>query len=503
MTILGVSAFMLANAVASLPRRAAVGALMVAILLVVAFLSGRPKEVFLFSWIVALTYNRQYFIFVPLVGEQGSQGPYIIASDFFLCLLLTYWMYERIVLKVQRKPKSPRLWPWYLPFAAVCLLSAYQAQRVDWALFDMIRVVKVAIILHYTRYNFGKREWWIAAVALSTAMLVQASLGTIEVVTRRSGALGIFGLGGGDITVTERFEGEFSQELWYGSYRATATMSHPPNLASYFLLTVPLCLCLGLTAPRPTWRLAASAAGLIGLAGLAATQSRWPWALMAIDLVLLFPGLMLLGMLPVKRMIGIVSVCTLAGLLVLIPLREKIAQRLSADLRLSSQGRIEEVRALMGMFVEHPFLGVGLNNTRSEVLKYRPELRYSLDLDTELTHQLHLRAIVSPQNGFAHVLLELGVLGFLTYLYWITGVFWIGMRALAGTTAHRRAACFGMLLGVFGTFFHQVVDFSFWVDPLLYSFPLVVGLMNSASVVEPEEQRNTTKSNTRYQYANT
>jgi len=192
-----------------------------------------------------------------------------------------------------------------------------------------------------------------------------------------------------------------------------------------------------------------------------------------------------LGVLPPKRMIGIISIGLVAASLVLVAFREKIEGRLTSDLKVSSEGRIEEVRSLMGMFVEHPFLGVGLNNTRSEVLKYRPELRYSLDLDTELTHQLHVRAIVSPQNGFVHLLLEVGLLGFLVYLYWIAGAFWIGIKAIARTTGYRRAACFGMLLGLFGTFFHQVVDFSFWVDPLFYSFPLLVSLLNAAAVVEP------------------
>jgi hypothetical protein len=50
---------------------------MIAVLPTVAAVSGRPKELLLFGWVISLTYNRQYFIFESLVGYQGTEGPYV------------------------------------------------------------------------------------------------------------------------------------------------------------------------------------------------------------------------------------------------------------------------------------------------------------------------------------------------------------------------------------------------------------------------------------------
>src|SRR3954471_23256380 len=45
--------------------------------------SGRAKEVLLGGYIIALTYNRQYFSFNDIFGDYGSQGLYWIPADLF------------------------------------------------------------------------------------------------------------------------------------------------------------------------------------------------------------------------------------------------------------------------------------------------------------------------------------------------------------------------------------------------------------------------------------
>ena len=55
--------------------------------LLLALLSRRAKEVFLAAYILALTYNRQYFSFNGLFGDMGPHGIYWVPADPLLLLL--------------------------------------------------------------------------------------------------------------------------------------------------------------------------------------------------------------------------------------------------------------------------------------------------------------------------------------------------------------------------------------------------------------------------------
>src|SRR6476660_6934895 len=91
---LGLMALLVALASPELSRRTMLGGVLGAGLVAAVLVTKRAREVLLFGWVVSLTYNRQFFVFIPLVGDQGSQGPYVIASDLFLVALLGLWLYE-------------------------------------------------------------------------------------------------------------------------------------------------------------------------------------------------------------------------------------------------------------------------------------------------------------------------------------------------------------------------------------------------------------------------
>jgi O-antigen ligase len=466
-----------------LPRRLSFGALLLVMLFAAILITRRPREIFLAGWVFALVYNRQYFVFLPFVGDQGSEGPYIIASDLFFILLIAYWYYEHAILKMHRKPMGRPLWPWYLPFATICVVSLFVSDRPDWGIYELVRVAKVGFILYYARRNFGKREWWLCAVTLGLAVCFESALGTMEVITKRSGVLGVFGLGQNANVMPERFEGEFSQEVWYGMYRATATMSHPPNLACYLLLTIPLFLAMAPAVPRVWQRLACAGTGILGLVGLACTLSRWPWFVAILQLLLLFAGLVGMRLWDVRRALGVVFLGIVLLAASLVPFRHVIVQRMTRDFKVSEQGRFDEYGTAIEMFGDRPFLGTGLNNAKAHIVHYRPEIQYNLDLDTPLTQLLHLRAIVSPQNGFLHVLIELGALGVLTFVVYLVGTLVTGLRAIHESRGYQRAACFGLTVGLAGVILQQAVDFSYWVDPLLYTYTLIVGMLNTSVVL--------------------
>ena len=443
-----------------------------------------PKHFLLAGWIFTLTYNRQYFSFEALFGRHGSQGPYWIVSDVFLLGLLLHAVYMRVVNRVRPEPKGPPFWPWYLPLVLAWVISLAGAERPEWGVFELWRSVKFGFILWYTSRYLNRREWWICVAALGLAMVFQSSVGLKEIVTGRSGVIGMeqqpSGPGG--------FGKVFSQESFYGSVRATGTMNHPPNLACYLLQVLPvaLALLLGTRWPRVRW-----IAGLVaaaGAVGLACTLSRWPWALAAGQALLVALAMVATCRLTAQRLVGMLALTAVLAGIGLYPLREKIYKRFTGDFSASVDQRVESTRVAMRMIEDSPVTGVGLNNSAYHLVKYFPSLRWAIDNDEFLVTKVKSRALAVVGNGFLYVPVEAGALGALGFLVYLMGVAIVAGRALRSVWGDVQLACIGMAAGMLGVILQQVIDFSYWVDPLLFTFALVVGLLNTAPGLFPDQK---------------
>ena len=461
------------------PKKA-FGALLLAALTWAIFLYKRPKDILLFGFLFSLTYNRQYFVFQGLAGNNGMQGPYVIAADIFLLGLFVFWYYEAAILRIPSRPLGGRLWPWYLPFVAACLLSLWVAVRMDWTLFEMIRVVKVGLILWWARYNLKPREWWICVAALGCALTVQSTLGILEVVFKQSGVLWLLGLGTSESAAPEMLQAE----NFYGFRRATATMNHPPNLACYLLLTIPVCFALALTHPNRRWRLASGIATVLGLGCLACTQSRWPAALIIMMMPILVIGLAWIRTLPLKPALAVLILGALLAAVTGAIAFDSLQKRLKGDLQASVDLRKRGNRAAMDMLMDHgAFFGIGLNNYRAYSAKYEPDAAWVDEYEAFAVNS-HLRFIAGPLNGFLLVLTESGALGLTTFVIYLIGVLVVAIKAIRATSGHTRAVVFALTLGFLGVLAQQAVDYSYWVDPILYTATLVVGMLNCARSVQ-------------------
>jgi hypothetical protein len=435
-----------------------------------------PKHLLLFGWVLTLTYNRQYFSFEGIFGKQGSQGPYWIVSDIFLLGLLLMVIYEKAYQHASAEPRGRRFWPWYLPFVLASLLSIVGSARPEWGVFELFRMAKFGFIIWYASRHIGRREWWVCVAAMAVAMSFQSAVGLKEIVTGRSGVIGIEQAPTGP----GKFTQAFTQENFYGSVRATGTMDHPPNLACYMLqvLPIPLALLLGARHRELRWM------GLIvfgmGTVGLACTLSRWPWALAMGQALLIAAATVWTFRMSLKRMAGILVLSTVLAGIAMFPLRAKIMKRLTGDFSASVDQRTESSRVALRMIRDFPLTGVGLNNSAHYLVKYFPQIRWAIDNDEFLVSKVNARALAVVGNGFFYVPVETGVLGAFAFVFYLMGVAVVCIRALRNTQGDVQLVCIGMAFGLLGVIGQQVVDFSYWVDPLLYTFGLVVGLLNVA-----------------------
>src|SRR5262245_3511576 len=441
--------------------------------------SRRPKLVLLFAWVVSLTYNRQYFSFEAIAGDNAMQGPYWIVSDGFLFLLLAIWIYEAAILKRRQEPRSFAVYWLFVPLAMTGLLSSLGADRPDWSLYELIRAVKVVLILLYVRYNFTRDAWWTCAAAMTCAAVFQAGLRIAEVATERSGVFGVLGLGGAPEDIPE----QFTQENFYGWFRATGTMNHPPNLACYFLLTIPLPVAVALGAPQVMLRAAAACASLVALMGLACTLSRWPWVLAALQVLFVVLTLTWVRRLPVGRTLALLSTGALAAVIAILPFMDVIVDRVTRDFGRSIEFRQSENDVALAMFADHPLTGVGLNNYSLHIAEYGSELAWALDYTDVAVKQVRVRFIAAPQNGFLLPLAETGVGGLAAFVFYLGAVLVVGIRSIAASEGLQKAALIGLVTGLLGVIAQQIIDYSFWVDPVFYTFALIAAMLAASPVL--------------------
>ncbi|MCP4589401.1 MAG: hypothetical protein GY842_01525 [bacterium] len=433
---------------------------------------GRTRTVLLFLWVLLLPYNRMYYVFDGVVGNHGIHGPYLIPADLVLLALFGLWAHEAVILKRKSRPAGPRLERWLLPFTLACVLSAFSASQMSWALFDILRLVKFAAILVYVRYNFTRRDVWACIAALLCSLLVQSGIAILQMVLRStSGLLGLLSGGAEDVELQQ-----IGAAAVGGWLRAVGTVGHPSNLACYLLMPLPVAVALAVTAPRYAVRFVCAVASLVGLVGLTCTLSRWPAALGMLQLLTLATVLTGLGYLRATQTIGLVCVSMLVGASVVMWRSDLIHQRLTQDLGASLEFRAKDARVAWDLFEQAPLVGVGLNNYSVHMIERDPEFRWTIEHADRARHTLKIRTFVALHNFYLFMLAETGLLGLTTLLVLYLAVIYRGAQGVFAVRGVWQTTGVGLTVGMLGVLGQGLVDFSFWVDPILYTFALVAAM---------------------------
>jgi putative inorganic carbon (HCO3(-)) transporter len=446
--------------------------------LLLALLSRRAKDVYFAAYILALTYNRQYFSFNGLFGDMGPHGIYWVPADPLLLLLFAVSSLE-VITGREQAARSTGLMAGgaapVLPFLAVCLVSMLTARHPEWAVSDAIRVVKLALLMIWLHRNLTPRLWLTAVAALGAAIVMQSGLGVLQVLVHSGkNLLSVVGVGASAPDLGEEIEN-----------RARGTLGHPNFLAPYLLVLVPAAVGLALFSRNLQLKLLGGAISLAGLAGIAASQSRAPTALIAVAVVaMLLIATRLRALSPATLLGGsVIGVTMIAALL--LPYRDAIAKRIYGDLTASVEFREEYNAAALSMWNEHPLLGVGLNNFTVDLQRYSKRLAGMVRQLEQLQDQAAIRAAAPVHNVYLLILAETGVLGLMAFLIFLAAVLRRGIRASVATTGATRGICIGLTVGLLANFAQQTVDFSLWFDPSWYTLGLVAALLGAAPGVAP------------------
>lgn len=340
-------------------------------------LSGRAKEVLLAGYIIALTYNRQYFSFDNILGNNGSAGLYWVPGDAFLVLLILTGMLEGSTRRglpdgwpaarpIERPARIFEIaWPAFV-FLVPCVVSALLAERPDLSFNELARVVRFIIVLIWLQRNMTRSLWYTAIGAFALSMLVQAGLGTVQVVLHADrNLLSVFGQAGQQVLNNDG-------EVDVLDNRARGTLGHPNYLAPYLLTLLPACLGMTYYSHVPLNCLIGFCVMLAGVAGMVATKSRVPIGLMGISFVIV-------SIVAVReRRISLASAASGAvfALTVLSGLaayyKDAIYERIWGDFSASVNFRTEYNMAALEIWNDAPLFGIGLNNLSLGLDRHSP-----------------------------------------------------------------------------------------------------------------------------------
>jgi O-antigen ligase len=442
--------------------------------------TGRARELLLIGWTVALTYGRMYYSFDRFFGNNGSQGLYWIPADALFAGLLGLWAYDALILRRTYLPMGPSTWQWTLPFMIACVLSSFGAQMMNWALFETVRVLKFALLLYYFRYNLTPKAWRLCIWGLAIAVLLQATYGTLQVVTQ--GRFASFFSRDAGAEVLDLQAGQESQ--WH---RAAGTMGHPNILAPYMMLLSPMFAGLAFASREKHEKIVFGATAMIGFCAAVLSLSRIAWLLTAFEIFLLAVALVVTRTLTAKRALGLGVVSLLLASIAMAPFADKIEKRLTGDFSESIKFRARHDARALEIFERSPIFGIGLSNYLTEMVKYEPDMDKFL-LQAEIVRVgIGIRVICAVHNLYLLILSETGFVGFISLLWFMVGVGMMAYRAVSQTKGKWQVAMVGLAIGCFAVSISQFSEFSLWVDPVFYTFALVVALFNTAPAATRDE----------------
>ena len=469
MLSLGVLATVAAATIHAVDARIPIIAAASVAILIVATLSRRPKEVFLAAYILALTYNRQFFSFDDIFGPSGYQSFYWILADPFLILLFATSALEPATPDAPQVAAAPKIASGAGPvlfFLVACCLSAVVAERPDWAFNEVFRVLKFALLLAWLHRNLTPRLWLTAVLTFGVAVVLQSSLGIVQAAT--SGGTNLLSMIG-----IRREALQIAPDI---DSRARGTLGHANYLAPYLLMLVPAAFGIALFSRRRQTRLGCALVVLAGVAGIMASQSRAP--IMLLFLTLFATTVLGIGEAAVSLKAALGGAVIFFGLAVIMaaPFATTIAHRLTNDFVGSIDFRTEYDTIAVELWNDHPLLGIGLNNTMLS-LEHNARLYEKIALGLEMFRNLPHARPASVHNVYLLILSETGAVGLAAFLMLLAAVLRRAVIATASSSGAMRGLCLGATIGLVAQYAQQLVDFSLWGDASWYTFGVLAGLL--------------------------
>jgi O-antigen ligase len=204
--------------------------------------------------------------------------------------------------------------------------------------------------------------------------------------------------------------------------RAATTQTDPNVFATYFFLPIAFCSCILVSRLDMKKRLVAGLVLAVLAAGILSTFSRSAWVATMVMLILVAVIYRQVKLFVWLGVAGVIALLLLPDLrITMINIVQRFVDIFAGSADDSSRIRVVQFYAAIQMFIDSNMIGVGLRGYAESILHYH-------------TYQ-ELIGIVLPHNVTYTILAELGLIGFMLFLFIIYRITADGYRniALAGS----------------------------------------------------------------------
>jgi putative inorganic carbon (hco3(-)) transporter len=364
--------------------------------IVVLILSTNPKQTLLFltgvtvpilltkAFVIVANQNAGY----ELTGI-GIKQTDVIAFALLLILLVPAAL-EKTKINLFPAITLPAL-AWIL-MSALSLISAQNLLAAIAMLIFMFQQFFIYLIIANCIINKSDMEWLLGGIVL--AVFFEATLGIYQGIVGHPAGLYFLG----------ETNSVYQQTLGQASFnRVQGTLGYSNSFSMYILTGLPFLLAWFFISKNKITRLLCGAIFLIGATSLVFSLSRSSWIGF-----LIISAMGVIAAVYLKRIkMGYAVLFALLASLVIIGLvifgPDVILIRLTANDQGSAYSRITLAQTAMRMIMDHPLLGVGLNNYVSAMHYYDPS-----GFSTNVITMVH--------NVYLFVTAETGLLGGITFI---------------------------------------------------------------------------------------
>lgn len=392
--------------------------------------------------ILTLPLNADYNLFLQTGLISGARGLNVTIFDFILIVAVGVWLVtsarSKQVGTIRFYPKIS--WP-TLGLLAMMAVSTLAAQNKLWSLFDIFMYAKVYVFFLYLANNLQqRRDIQLVVQMFFIGVILETGLSLWQL-NQWPGLENLKLLGiSGDPTTHIKLD-------YFSTTRPGGTMESCNHLARFFAYLLPLAYILSLRGETPAARWFARVTAVVGTVGIIYTLSRSTWIALIPSLLILFP-LMLSRRLLTLRIIRNLALMMVALIIVLLSFRTLIWDRIVSYDFGSGKTRLTSAQAALRMIEAHPVIGVGINN-------YGNNAKYFYDANEPRSK------FWVVHNSFLLFAAEIGLIGFIFYLWFVLAGVSSARQASRGRSAYLNAVAIGVLSSWVGFFISALADKSY------------------------------------------
>lgn len=474
--VLGLLAMAATLAALDSPKVLATLVIAITVILILLLVRDKRQACFIIVLLLAPLRLGKAFLIAPHMG--GAAGFWIDSIDPFLIMLLGFQVKD--ILNHQVGPyKVPRAAYYWVGMIILGLISIVIAPFKMLSAHETLRMVKLLVLFLVVVNEVLNRKQFLQAVSvLMIGVMINSILAITQWVTGSHFDL-VF-LGEAEVAAVEAI-GTATYLTGEVVYRPGGLMGAGNLFAAYVALLLPASIALMLVpTPRP-FKLFLLLTILLGQTGLVLTLSRTGW----IDFTVAFVVTVFLGMWhPVSfRRFYAARVAIIATTVVIaLAFTPMIIQRLTSSDPGAVNIRLEWLEIAKAMVIDHPVLGVGLNNYVYVQLPYGAEKTP----DEMIARYGELWPVV--HNTWAVTWAEQGTIGFLLFLLMHFSILGVGLRNLRIKDSTVHAISVGLLAGFIAIMVDGLASFYLRMDQHARVFWIVTGLLVAAGYFRQTEK---------------